>query len=236
MAAGRCPIASEGGASLNEFFRYWVESWPALVPALFTLLVNPWSIAAFRRTASARDERRERALEELIDRLEAIIVWHHGLSSDDLHNLLCAVASRHRLKTKELHKPIEILQRVYERIMTNPHLDTLRREEYAGRILPLMGEVRYHAGVLALDALIAAVKQGYWSTAKGRAEELQHEWAISQEDYHQLAELRREVGSVNERNKAVVEKLVAEMRQRWVDLHNRDPLLLGREGAGANGG
>jgi len=138
---------------MGNFGDYWGENWPALLPAVIFLLVNPWSIWALLRTASARRQRLDLAREQLVDQIEAALISGTSISRRWMYRLSDALAERRQVKLEDLHQPVVTLRRVSRRLQLNPALTDTQREAVQDVVDKLVTEVKSTEGVAALVSL-----------------------------------------------------------------------------------
>ncbi len=149
---------------MSTFTDYWGENWPALLPAITFLLVNPWSIAALLRSASARRERLKVAHEDLVDQIEAALISGSHISRRSIHRLADAIADRRQVKFEELHYPVVTFKQATRRLQRNPALNESQRNGLQDHVDALIAEVKSTDGVamiVALDQELARPPRDY---------------------------------------------------------------------------
>ncbi len=156
---------------LVSFTDYWGENWPALLPAIVFLVLNPWSILSTIRGASARRERLRLAREDLIDQVEAAVISGIGISRRLVYNFSDSMAARRQIKIEQLYHPVNILREVSGRVHRNPALGEQQRNDIVTAVDRLIAESKSSDGIAMLNTLLDELSRPDYESRK-RAERL----------------------------------------------------------------
>ena len=122
---------------ISDFIdRHWAELLISIVSALFGLLTG----AIFywlqkRQSQSASHERRERALDELRDILEANIVNKLPVSFSIVEHLIEAASREYIVELRQICTPISLLEDVQWRLRKSRHLDVAQKAQLGTDII-----------------------------------------------------------------------------------------------------
>jgi hypothetical protein len=143
---------------LGSFAEYWRDNWPALLPAIIFLLVNPWSIWSLLRTTTARRERITHAHEDLVDLMESALVSGGRLTRSQIYRLADSVAERRQAHLEDVYRPVAALRATARRVERNPALTDRDRQRLAGAVDRLIRQTKAHEGTKMLAILANALR------------------------------------------------------------------------------
>ena len=136
---------------MNQFIE---TNWLSLVSILIGIVVAYVFYRLQKKdAASASQERKKHATNELLDVVESYVINKQALSEDVIENLIFASERDHCVQLRPHCTAISLLQDVALRLQRSRHLDIPQKSEYSLKIEELIQEIRNRVQPALLDRL-----------------------------------------------------------------------------------